>query len=861
MIWTAATEAVAGQVQVAVGPEVVPGPAVATSRLDSPRFTGAASNRPLPALALSVLVSVFLCACQRQSLQGLYEQAEYQQRFGNLTTAAQTASHGYELWKHDPASPWHWKFRLLYAQSLTARGRHREALPLLEEPKVVVAPETEAWRLLLLYDANAALAAPNANSPYFQNAARAVEKSGSLPLLIRLNLRRGYLAASPQEAEPFFRRALDTARRIQDPAFEAAATIDLGYFVFAAQRRYDEAVTWFERARDIAVRHGARRLEGMAHGNIGWCLYLLGDIDRALKATELAERIAEETADVERQYRWLNNIGNHYLSRANYRSAIPYYQRAADMARRAGDTEWLAKTLNNLTEANTGAGDLDRAEAINREARVLAAQLRDKDPMAWALLRAARIANKRRQAAAAQLFREAIVEGLRINEPRVVWIGSAELALIERAQKRWDAAEKLYQDALATVAVEENRLRDDQLRATFLGHLIDLYQEYVELLVERGESERALEVAEASRARVLAQKLGSAPDQTHSIRAGDLPAMARSSGNIFLSFWVAPKRSFLWVITPDGITRYDLPPGPAIDVLAQRYSAAIADGSNPVDRGNPYGAGLYDILIRPAEGKIPKGANVIVIPDGSLHSLNFETLLAGPSGNRYWLEEARIAVAPAIALLRNGGRPARDRLLFIGDPQPPEKAFEPLPQLKNEVSAVSKHFSVHSLITGKGANPDAYRTASPQGFSHIHFAAHAVTNNESPLNSAVILSSNGDRFKLYAKDVLAEPLNASLVALSACHGAGSRAYSGEGLMGFSWAFLHAGARRVVAGLWQVDDAAMVRVMERLYAGIAAGRTPGESLRDAKITLLQSGTQWARPYYWGSLELFTGDLHP
>jgi CHAT domain-containing protein len=138
----------------------------------------------------------------------------------------------------------------------------------------------------------------------------------------------------------------------------------------------------------------------------------------------------------------------------------------------------------------------------------------------------------------------------------------------------------------------------------------------------------------------------------------------------------------------------------------------------------------------------------------------------------------------------------------------------------------------------------------------IHFTAHAVANPQSPLDSAIMLSGPDHEFKLYARDVAEHPLNAELVTVSACRSAGERAYSGEGLVGFSWAFLRAGARRVIAGLWDVDDRSTADLMDQVYTRIAAGASPPQALREAKLAMLRSGGTFAKPYYWGPFEVFT-----
>ena len=75
-------------------------------------------------------------------------------------------------------------------------------------------------------------------------------------------------------------------------------------------------------------------------------------------------------------------------------------------------------------------------------------------------------------------------------------------------------------------------------------------------------------------------------------------------------------------------------------------------------------------------------------------------------------------------------------------------------------------------------------------------------------------------------------------------------------MGFSWAFLEAGARHVVAGLWDVDDAATSRLMGDFYQQIAQGTSPGTALRRAKLNLLHSGSLYRKPFFWAPFEVFT-----
>ncbi len=99
-------------------------------------------------------------------------------------------------------------------------------------------------------------------------------------------------------------------------------------------------------------------------------------------------------------------------------------------------------------------------------------------------------------------------------------------------------------------------------------------------------------------------------------------------------------------------------------------------------------------------------------------------------------------------------------------------------------------------------------------------------------------------------------MTAELVTISACRSAGARIYAGEGLVGLTWAFLEAGAKNVIAGLWDVDDRSTAELAGRLYAEIARGAAPADALRAAKLELIHAGGTYRKPYYWGPFQLYT-----
>jgi CHAT domain-containing protein len=133
-----------------------------------------------------------------------------------------------------------------------------------------------------------------------------------------------------------------------------------------------------------------------------------------------------------------------------------------------------------------------------------------------------------------------------------------------------------------------------------------------------------------------------------------------------------------------------------------------------------------------------------------------------------------------------------------------------------------------------------------------------VLDEHIPLNSAIVLSvpehssQASENGLLQAWEILERVRwNADLVVLSSCQSALGKEFAGEGLLGLTRAVQFAGARSVIASLWDADDRQTALFMKRLYTELRAGKTNDESLRAAQIAMLRSG---AAPFYWAAFTL-------
>lgn len=686
------------------------------------------------------------------------------------------------------------------------------------------------------------------------------------PIRGQLLFAKGSLALQENDfvgAQNFFRQSLEIARINGNQFLEAEMLTDLG--VVDLQRdHYENSLVQSQGASDIAKKIGARQILVIAQGNEGWAYYETGDYTRALASfNDAADSAATLGSPLDEEH-WLDTAGMSEARLGNVNAARDRYNRALALARNLENTSEIAQVDQALASLLLRTPYPEQAEKYIDEARTLAQQENSAfDIQLGNLLEAQLLAQRGELPDSKRILLN--VEQQTQQFPTTQLDAQHTLAQVCEKSRDNKQAEIWYQRSIATYHEQRSQLQTDDARLPFFETGRDLYMDYAAFLIRNHRADDALNLIDQGRAETLAEGLG-VQNKTDSLRRVSLRRLARHSHAVILVYALSSPSSYLWASNGKDSGFYLLPDRSVVLAAAAAHQRALLAARDLVAEQHPAARTLYDMLLKPAAQLFHPGDRVYIVGAGGLSGLNFETLLTPGPSSHYWIEDVTVTHFSSLRFLamppRSKPRSELDpaRVLIIGNPIYAGSHYSPLPNAAQEVSGVAAHFPAASrtLLTGARASPGAYLQSDPARFAYIHFVSHATASRLVPLDSAVILSGNGeqDSAKLYARDILNKPLDAELVTISACQGSGIRTYAGEGLVGLAWAFLRAGSHNVIGALWDVSDASTPELMEHLYDGIAAGQPPDVSLRAAKLELLHSRGVFRKPLYWGAFQLYS-----
>lgn len=333
----------------------------------------------------------------------------------------------------------------------------------------------------------------------------------------------------------------------------------------------------------------------------------------------------------------------------------------------------------------------------------------------------------------------------------------------------------------------------------------------------------------------------------HPVKPADI-AEKLVPGETLIDYFQAGDDLYAFVLNGTAVKGFKLD-GKGVEDEIRAFRAAIESGAS----APPAARALYDRLIRPLAREIP-GTKLTISPHGSLHYLPFPALF---DGERYLIDRYSLRVIPSagvLAYLRSDAPAKVGKLLALGNPDLGNPAYD-LPNAQQEALQVAKLFPDSRALVRQQASKTAVRELG-SSFEMLHFASHAKFDSDSPLNSGLYLAKGSEADgRLTVRDLYSLRLDARLVTLSACETGVGKVLSGDDVIGLTRGFLYAGARSIVASLWEVDDAATAELMISFYEHLAS-LGPQEALRQAQ---LQTRAKHPAPRLWAAFEI-TGNAN-
>jgi CHAT domain-containing protein len=384
--------------------------------------------------------------------------------------------------------------------------------------------------------------------------------------------------------------------------------------------------------------------------------------------------------------------------------------------------------------------------------------------------------------------------------------------------------------------------------------------------------------------------------------AAEIERASLDSGATFFEYALGAERSFLWVIGSGKVKSYVLPPRERLEEMVKRWLALAAgqerSGANARGKLQRLSARLSCALF--ADAVQPGMTQMVIVPDGELAILPFAVLSengCSTAPGEPLVVGHEITLTPSLSVFLSSKPEAENEsfqgeVAIVADPvfdaADPRAAFlkagahkydsRPVPYAESTatlprlVSAGDEASAIQDTVRKAGngrvflaqgfdASVDTVLSPALRDYRIWHLATHGVYDETIPEFSGLVFSLLGPdgspRFGfLKAHDIARLNVRAHLVVLSACDSAAGENFNGEGAMGLSYAFLHAGAKQVISTLWSVDDANSRKLMIAFYRRFMRnGRNAAEALRQSQIKLMRDPATSA-PYYWAGFTLTT-----
>ena len=708
-----------------------------------------------------------------------------------------------------------------------------------------------------------------------------------------------------QKALETYDRAAETYKKIGDPVL--ISNIGSTYAKLGDYKRALNA-HW----QVLEMRRSSNDRAGLAitFSNIGNCYDHLGDKSKAIEYYNEAVALRSELRNDFYTATTLNHLGVVYRGLGDTEKALNYFNEALTLRRVVGDPKGVAATMSQIARVQRDKGRLIEARFITEGVLAIVESQRSK--IRSQQLRATYFASMQQY----REFYIDLLMRLHKEDPSEKWVRTAfnasETGRARSLLELLTEASTEIRHGVDPKLLERERNLGEAIADKAASQLRLLSGKHTEEEADTVAKELAALTSDYEQ--VQAQIRDVSPQyaalvQPVPLEVEEIQQRVLDVDTLLLEYALGEEKSFLFAVTPDSIKAYELPQRSVIEPLARRVYELLTARNASVSKETleqrqqrlaagdaeyvKAAASLSQILLGPVASEL-KNKRLLIVSDGVLQYVPFGGL-PNPVDSHPLIARHEIVTAPsasAVALLRQetaNRKPATKTLAVLADPvfsnddpRVSGRGSKETSVAAHAVRAATEldlgnlrrlRFSRQEAEEILGFAADAQKleavdfaanrklaTSAELGqYRIVHFATHGLINNQHPELSGVVLSlvdqkgqqQNGF-LRLY--DLYNLKLSAELVVLSACQTALGKEIKGEGLVGMTRGFMYAGAPRVIASLWQIDDRASAEFMKRFYQGLLGEKLrPAAALRAAQVSM-QNDKRWHSPHYWAAFTL-------
>jgi ankyrin repeat protein/CHAT domain-containing protein len=698
-------------------------------------------------------------------------------------------------------------------------------------------------------------------------------------------------------------------RKAGDHAGLATALIKIGG-IHASWGQYEEAKKYYDRSLDIIKRNVIFPVLPTLLTNIGDLHISMKMPDKALEyykdasyLTEIARIYSSGRKQGASRGRASLNLGQYFYNISQYEEALNYFYSSKKRYYAGGDQNNSAFVLSKIAEVYYSQGYYDKA---NRAYNVTLEVVKELD-----------------------------------NKPEIARIHKS-IGIMHYKEKEYVKAVNSLSESIDIIEVIRKTAEGD-VRRDYLEKMLDAYQWLALAHIKNTNEVEAFKVIELSRAKLLSERLAGSDDAVHVKSVKEIQKYIPNDQAVIAYANMEWTEPFSFILDKRKMNSEFLDKPGFMSGAIDKYGEAIKnlneawrginlvrkkDITNEKERkesfedivnyyrsliANPapeneknakmLGRMLYDYLINPVKEKIAGKKRLVIIPDGVLGFLPFETLI--DEDGKYLSEKYTITYAQSMGILDLlKGREysdSRKPIIAFGGAVYDELSYdvdmiendvqlaylekriysafetrglvrdayaslglskwENLPGTLVEVKAIDKNIINADLLTGEDVSEEKVKSMSSTGelfeYKVIHFATHGLVVPAMPALSALVLSQlqndniNEDGY-LTMGEIAELDLKADFVNLSACETGLGKIYGGEGVVGLTQSFLIAGANSLSVSLWKVSDKSTVDFMVSMYELVdKEGLSYADAISKIKRKFINGdfGDSYRSPYYW------------